>query len=93
MQRRTLFYGAAAVVALAGAIGWSFAPRPLEVDIATATLGPFELTLDEDAKTRVRDRYVVSAPLAGRLARVTLREGDAVSGLRLVAYNLMIGIV
>ena len=41
-------------------------------------VGRFETTIDEDARTRLRERFVVSAPLAGRLQRITLREGDAV---------------
>lgn len=61
------------------AIAWAFAPRALEVEVAQVTRGPFEATVDEDARTRVRDRYVVSAPLAGRLDRILLREGDAVA--------------
>ncbi|ACB36517.1 efflux transporter, RND family, MFP subunit [Leptothrix cholodnii SP-6] len=78
MNRKTLLIAAAGAVALAAMLGWAFAPRPVEVEIATAGIGPFETTLDEDARTRLRERYVVSAPLAGRLQRVTLREGDAV---------------
>jgi HlyD family secretion protein len=39
---------------------------------------PFERSIDEDGRTRVRDRYVVAAPLTGRLARIGLREGDTV---------------
>jgi len=49
------------------------------------TQGRFETTIDEDGKTRLADRYVVSAPLAGRLARITLREGDAVAAGAVVA--------
>ena len=62
-----------------GLLAWAFAPRPLPVEIATATTGRFEASIDEEARTRVRDRYVVSAPLSGRLARIALREGDAVA--------------
>ena len=40
------------------------------------TRGAFEQTVSDDGQTRVRDRYVVSAPLAGRLERITLRAGD-----------------
>ena len=47
--------------------------------MATVTQGHFETTIDEDGKTRLRDRYVISAPLSGRLNRITLREGDAVA--------------
>jgi HlyD family secretion protein len=50
----------------------------VEVEVAQVTHGRFEVTIDEDAKTRLRDRYVVSAPLAGQLERISLREGDVV---------------
>lgn len=60
------------------ALGLAFRPRPLEVDVAAATRGDLVVTVDEMGKTRVRDRYVVSAPLAGNLMRVELRAGDAV---------------
>jgi HlyD family secretion protein len=68
-----------------GLLAWAFAPRPLPVDVAVASVGRFEASIDEDARTRVRDRYVVSAPLAGRLARIALREGDAVAAGDVVA--------
>jgi HlyD family secretion protein len=48
------------------------------VEVAPVTQARFETTIDEDGKTRLADRYVVSAALAGRLARIGLREGDAV---------------
>ena len=70
---------AGGAVALVLLVGWAFAPRPVEVEVAQATLGSFETTIDEDARTRIDERHVVAAPLAGRLARITLREGDAVA--------------
>jgi HlyD family secretion protein len=78
MQRRTLITTAAAALALAALLAWAFAPRPVPVETAQAAVGPFEQTLDEDGRTRLRERYVVSAPLTGRLARIALHEGDAV---------------
>lgn len=78
----TLALGAVLAVAL---VAWAFAPRPLEVEAATAAVGPFETTLDEDARTRLAERYGVSAPLAARLARIALREGDAVKAGEVVA--------
>jgi HlyD family secretion protein len=86
MQRRTMIYAAAAVVALAALLTWAFVPRPLEVEVATASVGPFETSIDEDGRTRLLDRYVVSAPLAGRLQRIALREGDAVQAGAVVAH-------
>ena len=53
-------------------------PESLEVDVATVTEGPLQVTIDEDGETRVRDRFVVSAPVAGRLARIELEPGDPV---------------
>jgi HlyD family secretion protein len=74
-----------AALALVGALAWAFAPRPVEVEVAAVTEGPFESTIEEDAQTRLRDRYQLSAPLAGRLERITLREGDAVRADEVVA--------
>jgi HlyD family secretion protein len=72
------------VTALAGAVllallAWAFAPSPVAVELAAVSLGRFEQAIVEDGRTRLRDRYNVNAPLAGRLARITLREGDAVA--------------
>jgi HlyD family secretion protein len=78
MKKKTIWIGAAATLAAVAALAWAFAPRPLPVDVAQARFGPFETTLEEDARTRLAERYVISAPLAGRLQRLTLREGDAV---------------
>ena len=79
MQRKTQFALAAAAGVAVGLVAWAFAPRPLEVEAAKAAVAPFERSLEEDGRTRVVERYTVSAPLAGRLARITLREGDAVA--------------
>jgi HlyD family secretion protein len=57
---------------------WAFMPTPAEVEIATVTQGRFERAVQEDGKTRVRDRYMVSTPLAGRVARIQLKQGDTV---------------
>lgn len=78
-RTRNWILGGLVLAALAGLLAWAFAPRPLPVEVAAATIGRFERTIDEDGRTRVRDRYVVSAPLAGRLSRIALREGDAVT--------------
>jgi HlyD family secretion protein len=85
MKTKTLIVTAAGVAALVALFAWAFAPRPLEVEAAAVTRGRFETTIDEDAKTRLRDRYVVSAPLAGLLARVDLREVDPIAADAVVA--------
>src|SRR3990167_1213737 len=78
MQKKTVWMGAGAVLLLGALLAWAFAPRPQEVEVAAVVQGRFEAGIDEDARTRLRDRYAVSAPLAGRLERMALREGDAV---------------
>lgn len=85
MKKSTWIIGGTVTLALAALLGWAFAPRPLEVEVAAVTEGPFETTIEEDGKTRLRDRYVVSAPLAALLPRITLREGDAVEAGALLA--------
>lgn len=66
------------VLTIAGGLGYGFMPRPIAVEIATATRGPLQVTIEEEGKTRVRDRYVISAPVAGHARRIGLRIGDAV---------------
>lgn len=78
MKRATLVYGGLALALAGGALVWAFMPAPVSVDLAPVVQGRFETGIEEDARTRLRDRYVVSAPLAGRLARISLREGDSV---------------
>lgn len=85
MNRKTQLMSSAAGVALVALLAWAFAPRPLAVEVSRATTGPYEQAIAEDGKTRLRERYVVTAPLAGRLARITLREGDAVEAGGVVA--------
>ena len=79
-----------AIVALAVvALGiWLMIPRPVPVETALVTKGKFTATVDEDGKTRIRERYVVAAPLAGRLTRVRLKAGDAVQADDVVATIL-----
>jgi len=78
MNRRTLILGGAAVASVGVLLAWAFAPRPLQVEVADVRVGHFETSIDEDARTRLRDKFVVAAPLAGQLQRISLREGDAV---------------
>ena len=72
--------GVLALVALALAVAAVVAmlPKPVPVDLAEATGGPMRETVSEDGKTRVRDRYTVSAPITGNLLRLTLQPGDPV---------------
>jgi len=60
-------------------------PTPTKVDVAKARRGPMRVTVDGEGKTRVRDRYVVATPVAGRLRRITLRRGDEVADGQVIA--------
>jgi HlyD family secretion protein len=64
------------LVALVAFAAW---PTPVGVETAKVVRGPLVLTVDEAGRARVRDRYVVGAPLAGDLARIELRAGDAIA--------------
>jgi HlyD family secretion protein len=65
------------VVALVAALAlW---PETVSVDVETVTRGPLVVTIDEEGRTRVRDRFVVSSPVAGRVLRIDLETGDHVS--------------
>jgi len=75
--KRTLLVIAGMVAAVA-ALTWAFMPRPFPVETVEIARGRFEQAIEDDGKTRVRERYVVSAPIAGRLERITHKAGDSV---------------
>jgi HlyD family secretion protein len=76
LRRASLVVVAALVV---GAIAYGFWPRPVDVDLGAVSKGPMRVTVDEEGKTRIRERYVVSAPLGGTLLRVQLKAGHPVT--------------
>ncbi len=61
------------------ALGYGFRPQPRLVDTASASRGPMRVSVEEEGKTRVIDRYDVDAPVAGTTCRVDLEVGDPVS--------------
>lgn len=76
-MKKKWLWGGVALLVLA-LLGWALMPAPVEVEVATVTQGRFERAVQEDGQTRVRERYLVSAPLTGRLERMALKQGDAV---------------
>jgi len=78
MTRKQWLFIVGGLVVLVGGFWWAFRPQPVRVEVAEVRQGTFEQAVEEDGKTRVRERYVVSAPLAGRLARIGLKAGDEV---------------
>ena len=70
-----------AVIAVAGVLGllaWMAWPQPVAVDLAVVGQQAMEVTVDEEARTRVRHIYAVSAPVSGAVQRARLEAGDAV---------------
>ncbi|MCP4328708.1 MAG: HlyD family efflux transporter periplasmic adaptor subunit [Alphaproteobacteria bacterium] len=66
------------VLAVAAGIGYAFRPQPVLVDIAMVGRGPLVVTIDEEGETRVKDVFVVSAPVMGRVLRIEAEVGDVV---------------
>lgn len=70
---------ATALFALFGLLAWAFLPRPVEVDLAEIALRPLEIAVEEEGEARIRDVFTVSATIAGRLQRISLKPGDNVT--------------
>ena len=75
----------ALAVALVGAIVWALRPRPIVVETAKATRGVLDATVTAEGKTRVRDLFVVAAPVDGELERIRFKAGDTVSSEIVIA--------
>lgn len=66
----------AALVVLA--LVWGFWPRPVMIETGEVARRPLQITVEEEGRTRVKDRYVLYAPVAGYLRRIDLDVGDPV---------------
>ena len=76
--RRWFLWGLLCAALIAGLV-YAFWPQPVPVDLGEVSRGPLEVTVDEEGETRVKDVYVVSAPLPGRLMRIESEVGDWVN--------------
>ena len=65
-----------ALIAAVAAAVWFAWPAPIGVDLVTATNGPMEVTVDDEGKTQVRHVYTVSAPIAGKVLRISHPSGE-----------------
>ena len=83
LRRAAWWVAGAAVIA---AVAWLLlAPEPVDIEVAKAVRGPLEVTVDQEGEVRVHDRYVIAAPVAGKLVRVNLDDGDTVAAGQTVA--------
>lgn len=77
LWRRRILLAVIAVI-VAWGLFQGFRPQPVEVDIGTATRAPLRVTIEQEGRTRVVDRYVITAPVNGYARRIRLDAGDAV---------------
>ena len=87
LQKRHFALAATGLAALS-LLAWAFSPRPVTVEAAPVLQGRYEQAIEEDGRTRLKDRYTVSAPVAARVMRIALREGDRVAAGEPVAVLL-----
>jgi HlyD family secretion protein len=84
--KRVLLAVAAAVAI--GGLAWAMREQPALVDVAAITLAPMQVGILEEGTTRVKQVYTVSAPIAGYLARISLRAGDHVAAGKTVIARI-----
>ncbi|HEX2492118.1 MAG TPA: hypothetical protein VHR27_22115, partial [Blastocatellia bacterium] len=82
MKKRTTWIRIAFLISALGMAGVAgviaLRPSPVRVEAARVRCGAMRVTVDAEGKTRARDRFVVAAPVSGRLARIDLHRGDGV---------------
>ena len=76
LLRNLLLWGFS--IGLIGLVVYGLKAKPIPVETAAVTRGPLTVSVLEEGKTRIRNRYVVAAPVSGNMRRVTLKAGDVV---------------
>ncbi|TCD16718.1 HlyD family efflux transporter periplasmic adaptor subunit [Oricola cellulosilytica] len=77
MRRRQIIWVIAIALVLAAVFGF-VRPRSVLVDLGGVQTGSMSETVEEEARTRVRNIYTVSAPFAGKVVRTLRKVGDEV---------------
>jgi HlyD family secretion protein len=86
--RRRIVLWAAPAGSLIIVLAWLYRVEPIAVDLLTVERGPLEVTISDEGETRVRDIFVVSAPVAGLMRRVELKAGDRVAANETIIARL-----
>jgi HlyD family secretion protein len=76
-KRRTMSVSALILVVILATV-YGLLPRAIEVDLANVRRGSFQVTIEEEARSRLKERYVVSAPTSGVMQRINAKVGDPV---------------
>jgi HlyD family secretion protein len=82
LKNRRVLISAAVVAALVAVAVW---PTTVPVELVALSRGPLVVTIDDEGMTRIRERFVVSSPLAGRVLRIELEPGDPVKRGQVIA--------
>lgn len=82
--RRRIFIISIVVIVIALLV-YGFLPKTREVDIVSVTRGPLQITIEEEGRTRLKDRFTISAPTAGYMRRIHVKVGDTVKKGQVVA--------
>lgn len=77
INRRTVFV-IILILAVVGATTYGFYPRAVAVDLVSVARSPLQVTIEEEGRTRLKDRFVLSAPVAGYMRRIMAKVGDSV---------------
>ncbi|MDX2144568.1 MAG: HlyD family efflux transporter periplasmic adaptor subunit [Rhodospirillaceae bacterium] len=75
-RRARVIVGTGLVVAVF--LVWALRPQPVPVDLTAVSRGELLVTIGDEGETRVKDVYIVSAPVAGRVERIEMEVGDTV---------------
>jgi HlyD family secretion protein len=86
--RKRLLFWVPLVLALVVALIWLFRPATVAVDLVVLERGPLAVNVSDEGETRVRDMYVVSAPVPGLMRRIDLDVGDAVTAEETVVARI-----
>jgi hypothetical protein len=79
-----------AAVMASAALAWRLlAPPPLPMELATASMGPMQVSVGNQGQVRIHDKYVLAAPVAARLQRIALDDGDPVRRGRALVLNIV----
>lgn len=85
MKKRNRLVAAAVVVIMIGLLGWAFRRKPIKVETGRAARETLRVTVDEEAETRVHDRFEIATPVTGHLRRIELHAADPVETGQTVA--------
>ena len=90
-KRRTLSVSII-IVAVVLATGYGLIPRAMDVDLVNVFRGPLQVTIEEEGRTRLKDRFVISAPTSGVMQRIEAKAAaaDVIHDFTGLQFNLVV---